>query len=70
MLRLKTCPMLIVVALSAASCATGSASDGAGYSLMHPSSATRQFIFANDPAFTSEVAEHNTQCNKDKACRK
>lgn len=62
--------MMLVAAPLAACSLTGSATDGAGYEMLHPSSATRQFIFANDKPFTSEVAAHNTQCSKDKACRK
>ncbi|MBB3385977.1 hypothetical protein FHX12_004849 [Rhizobium sp. BK609] len=46
------------------------ASDGAGYAALHPSSATRAFIFANDRPFVKEVAAHNIQCGKDPMCRK
>jgi hypothetical protein len=62
--------MLICVALSVASCKTVGASDGAGYAVLHPNAATREFIFANDKPFTQEVGAHNIQCGKDPMCRK
>jgi len=48
---------------------TGSASDGAGYSRLSPNSQTRTFITQNDTRFRDQVAAHNLQCSKDKACR-
>lgn len=62
--------ILICAAGSVASCATVGASDGAGYSALHPNAATRTFIFENDREFTKEVAAHNMQCGKDALCRK
>lgn len=62
--------MLTCAALSAASCATAPASNGAGYAMLHPSAETRAFIFANDRPFTREVAAHNATCARDEACLK
>jgi hypothetical protein len=50
-------------------CQTGTASDGAGYSRLSPNSKTRTFITQNDTRFRDQVAAHNLQCSKDKACR-
>lgn len=62
--------MLSSAALLAGCTATTSASDGAGYEKMHPNAQTREFILLNDRPFANEVAAHNIQCAKDRACRK
>lgn len=63
--------LTLIFALCLAACgAKGAVSDGTGYSLMHPSSATRVFILGNDRPFAREVAAHNAQCRNDKGCRK
>lgn len=56
--------------LSAGCTATTSASDGAGYEKLRPNAETRAFIISNDRPFANEVAAHNIQCSKDRACRK
>lgn len=63
--------MLIFVAFLAAACSqTGRASDGAGYELLTPNSASRSFVFANDREFAKQIAKHNKQCQSDKGCVK
>lgn len=48
----------------------GSVNDGAGYSKLTPSAATRNFIVKNDIPFTKQVVGHNDQCAQDKMCAK
>lgn len=61
--------MLASVSLLVACSQTGRASDGAGYERLSPNSQTRSFITQNDKRFRDQVAAHNLQCSKDKACR-
>ncbi|MFA5377030.1 MAG: hypothetical protein WC455_14865 [Dehalococcoidia bacterium] len=44
--------------------------DGAGYSRLTPSAATRTFIVTEDGAFARQVVAHNAQCQRDKLCKK
>lgn len=62
--------MLASVGLLTGCTSTTSASDGAGYEKLHPNAETRNFIINNDRFFANEVAAHNIQCGKDRACRK
>lgn len=57
------------VSFLAACSQTGSASEGSGYERLTPNSKTRTFITQNDKQFRDQVAAHNLQCSKDKACR-
>jgi hypothetical protein len=67
---LKTFLTMSFVGFSVAACQTqGAVSDGAGYSRLSPNSQTRSFITQNDTRFRDQVAAHNLQCSKDKACR-
>jgi hypothetical protein len=67
---LKTFLTMSFVGFLVAGCQTkGSANDGAGYSRLSPNSKTRTFITQNDTRFRDQVAAHNLQCSKDKACR-
>ena len=62
--------MIVSSASLLAGCSqTGGASDGSGYSRLSPNSQTRTFITQNDTRFRDQVAAHNLQCSKDKACR-
>ncbi|MCH4541437.1 hypothetical protein [Ochrobactrum sp. A-1] len=61
---------LACAALLAGCTATTNANDGAGYEMLRPSVATRTFILQHDRPFANEVAAHNVQCGKDRACRK
>jgi hypothetical protein len=62
--------MLAFAAISAGCSSTGNVSDGAGYSLLTPSAATRAAIVGNDRPFAEQVAAHNRQCRADAGCQK
>lgn len=62
---------LFVASLAVSGCQTKpAASDGAGFSLLEPSAATRAFILANDRPFAEDVAGNNRTCRALPACRK
>jgi len=44
--------------------------DGSGFQMLHPSSATRKFIVANDLDFAREIVSHNSFCQSQSGCRK
>lgn len=62
--------ILPICVLSLAGCQTSAPSEGAGYALLTPSSATAVFVSRNDAAFARQVAAHNRQCRKDRGCMK
>lgn len=43
---------------------------GAGFEILRPAPASRQFIIANDIEFARQVAAHNATCNAQPGCRK
>ncbi|KQW51035.1 hypothetical protein ASD02_32415 [Ensifer sp. Root1252] len=49
---------------------TSGATDGAGYAMLTPSGATRQFMIANDQPFARQVASHNRMCAAHAGCSK
>ena len=49
---------------------TSGAIDGAGFSTLTPSPATRQFIIANDRPFANQVVSHNATCASLSGCAK
>jgi len=70
-MRRSTLFLLPLFALSLAACSkTGSAIDGAGFELLTPSPASRQFIIANDLPFARQVAGHNRTCQSLAGCNK
>ena len=59
------------LSLMAAGCQTRTAAtDGAGFSLMTPSPATKDFIIKNDRPFANQVAGNNRTCRAAPACSK
>lgn len=63
--------MIVLFAAGLTGCgAAGSATDGAGYTALHPSAETRRFVLAHDRPFAASVAAHNMQCTRDAGCRK
>lgn len=64
---------LLIFALSsaAAGCQTKTAAtEGAGFSLLTPAPATRDFIIKNDRPFANQVAGNNRTCQRAPACIK
>ena len=51
-------------------CTTTPAVEGAGFSQLTPSAATRAFIVRNDQPFARQVAGHNRACQRSTACKK
>lgn len=65
--------MLLISALSlaVAGCQTKTAAiEGAGFSLLTPAAATRDFIIKNDRPFANQVAGNNRTCKRAPACTK
>jgi hypothetical protein len=63
-------PLAFAASLAAAGCSLTPANDGAGFELLTPSAATRQFIVSNDQPFARQVAGHNRTGNSQPGCRK
>ncbi len=60
---------MLSCALALAACGSKMpASNGAGFSPLHPAPATRDFIVKNDKPFAREVLSHNRFCQTQKLC--
>lgn len=64
-------PLIFALSLVAGGCQTKSgAIEGAGFSLLTPGPATRDFIIKNDRSFANQVAGNNRACKRSPACVK
>ena len=66
----RACLLLICAASSTGCGVTGSVNDGAGYSRIVVTPATRSYLITNDEATAKQIVAHNAQCARDKLCAK
>jgi hypothetical protein len=63
--------LTFAASLAVAGCQTKTAAiEGAGFSLLKPAAATRDFIIKNDRPFAEQVAGNNRTCQRARACAK